>query len=122
MSARSSRGGRGGLVLLCAALAAAGAARSAPSTPTARDFARASAIESVTIAPDGKHLAALSSPDGEHLDLVIWRTDALAAPPVRVRTTHMRFIAVEFLKNERLLVVAEQPLTVEGRPANIVKS
>ena len=107
-------------VALC--WSAATAVASPPAPPAAHDFARAPAIDSVTISPDGAHLAALSSPDGVNQDLLIWRTDALSAPPIRVRSTHMRFVAVQFLKNERLLVIAEQPLTIEGRPANLVKS
>jgi dienelactone hydrolase len=94
------------------ALPCGAAAATAPQPPSAHDFARAPAIDSVTIAPDGGHLAALSSPDGEHLDLVVWRTDALASPPIRVRATHMRFISVAFLKNDRLLVEAVQPVRV----------
>jgi dienelactone hydrolase len=94
----------------------------APTPPSAHDLTRAPAIESVSLSPDGKHLAALTSLDGTNADLTVWRTDALAASPVRVRSTHMRFESVRFLKNDRLLVTAEQPLTVQGRPANIIKA
>jgi acetyl esterase/lipase len=110
------------LAALAAAFVATGAAIADPTPPSAHDLTRAPAIDSVTLSPDGKHLAALTSPDGVNADLTVWRTDALGAAPVRVRSAHMRFESVRFLKNDRLLVSAEQPLTVEGRPANIIKA
>jgi dipeptidyl aminopeptidase/acylaminoacyl peptidase len=101
---------------------AQGIAPTPPGTaPSAQDLTRAPAIQSVSISPDGKHLAALTSPDGEAVDVTVWSTDALGAKPVRVRATHMRFVSVRFLKNDRLLVQAEQPLTFEGQPLNIIK-
>jgi dienelactone hydrolase len=103
-------------------LTAPAARAAAPTLPSAADFTRAPAIESVSISQDGKHLAALSSPDGKNLDLVVWSTDALSAPPMRVRATRMRFIGVRFLKNDRLLVTAVQPLTVYGQAGHILKS
>jgi acetyl esterase/lipase len=98
------------LAALAVAFLATPAALAAP--PTAQDLTRAPAIESVSLSPDGKHLAALTSPDGVNADLTTWRTDALGAAPVRVRSTHMRFLSVRFLKNDRLLVQAVQPITV----------
>jgi acetyl esterase/lipase len=82
--------------------------------PSAADLTRAPAIESVSIAPDGKHLVAMSSPDGKVVDIVVWRTDALGAPPTRIRATHMRFTGVRFLKSDKLLVSAVQPVTMGG--------
>jgi dienelactone hydrolase len=96
------------------------AAGAAP--PSAQDFARAPLLESVVIAPDGKHIAALSSPDGEAVDLVVWSTDHLSAQPTRVRSTHMRFAGVAFLKDDRLLVTAVQVATIDGKAGNLVKS
>ena len=110
------------LAALAAFFVATHPAFAAPTPPSAHDLTRAAAIESVSLSPDGKHLAALTSPDGINSDLTVWRVDALGAPPVRVRSTHMRFESVRFLKSDRLLVTAEQPLTVQGRPANIIKA
>ena len=90
--------------------------------PSAQDLTKAPAIQSVSISPDGKHLAALTSPDGEAVDITVWSTDALGAKPVRVRATRMRFVSVQFLKNDRLLVEAEQPLRFDERPLNIIKA
>jgi dipeptidyl aminopeptidase/acylaminoacyl peptidase len=99
---------------------AASVATAAGTPPSAQDLTRAPAIQSVSISPDGKHLAALTSPDGEVVDVTVWSTDALGAKPVRVRATHMRFVSVQFLKNDRLLVEAEQPLRFESQPINII--
>ena len=89
--------------------------------PPAVDLTRAAQLDSVTLAPDGKHIAALSSPDGEVVDLVIWDTANLGAAPIRVRAKLMRFLSVSFLKNDRLLVTAVQPLIIQGTPAHIIK-
>ncbi len=98
------------------------AALGAPTPPSAADLTRAPAIQQVSIAPDGKHLVGLASPDGQVVDIVVWRTDALTTQPVRVRATHMRFIQVAFLKNDRLLVRAVQPANVESNRLNLVKT
>ena len=112
-------------ILLAGVLASLTLARTAlaaaPSAPSARDLTRAASIESVSISPDGKHIAALSSPDGDVVDLVVWSTDNLAAAPTRVRSTAMRFLGVRFLKNDRLLVQAVQTLTVEGQAGHLIK-
>ena len=90
--------------------------------PSAADLTRSPAIQDVSIAPDGKHLVGLSSPDGQVVDVVVWSTDALTAQPARIRATHMRFISVQFLKNDRLLVTAVQPAAVDSERLNLVKS
>ena len=108
------------LIVLSAAILVSAPALSA-TAPSSHDLTRAPAIQSVSISPDGQHLAALTSPDGEVVDLTVWKTDALGAQPVRIRATHMRFVGVQFLKNDRLLVEAAQPLTIQARPANIIK-
>jgi acetyl esterase/lipase len=109
------------LVGLVACLALAPAVPAAPTAPSARDLTRAASIQSVSISPDGKHIAALSSPDGEVVDLVVWSTDNLTAAPTRVRSKLMRFLGVRFLKNDRLLVQAVQALTVEGQAGHLIK-
>ncbi len=93
-----------------------------PAIPSAADLTRAPLIQDVSVAPDGKHLVALASPDGQVVDVVVWRTDALGAQPVRIRATHMRFIGVRFLKSDRLLVTAVQPANVESNPLNLYKT
>ena len=95
---------------LALALVFAGSAAAAP--PAARDFARAPAISDVSISPDGKHVVALTSPDGDRMDISVWRTDSLQTPPVVLGSARMRFLEVSFVKNDRLLVGAIQTLTI----------
>ncbi len=104
---------------LALALVISGPAAAAP--PSARDFARAPAVSDVSISPDGKHIVALTSPDGDRMDISVWRTDSLQTAPVVLSSTHMRFQEVAFVKNDRLLVGAIQPLTVGSYKGHIVK-
>jgi dipeptidyl aminopeptidase/acylaminoacyl peptidase len=89
--------------------------------PSAHDFARDPAIWDVSIAPDGQHIVALTSPDGVTPIISVWRTDAPNAKPVNLGATHMRFYSVRFLKSDRLLVTAVQPLTVGVTRGHVVK-
>ncbi len=113
------------LIFLVAAMVAslglASPVLASPTAPSAKDLTRAPSIDSVSVSPDGKHIAALSSPDGDVVDLVVWSTDNLAAPPTRIRSKLMRFLGVEFLKNDRLLVQAVQTFTMEGFSGHLVK-
>jgi dipeptidyl aminopeptidase/acylaminoacyl peptidase len=104
------------------ALALAGAASAAaPPPPSAHDFARAAAIWDVSISPDGRHIVALTSPDGAAAIISVWRADAPGAKPVNLGSTHMRFLGVRFLKNDRLLVSAIQPLTAGVMRGHVIK-
>jgi len=112
---------------LTAALAAvaslfASFAFAAPTPPSASDLTKAPLIQDASLAPDGKHLVAITSPDGDVLDLTVWRTDALGAQPVKIRSEHMRFVSVRFLKNDRLLVRVVQPITIEGTAEHVLKN
>ena len=85
-----------------ACLLGASPAVATPLAPTAKDLTRAPAISDVSVSPDGEHLAALTSKDGETVYVSVWKTDALGAPPVVIHMTNVRFLAVRFLKNDRL--------------------
>jgi acetyl esterase/lipase len=98
------------------------AAMAAPTPPSAKDLTKAPEIQDVSLSPDGKHMVALTSPDGEVVDVTVWSTDALRAQPVRIRSTAARFLGVSFLKNDRLLVTAVQPTTAEGENFHVIKS
>jgi len=89
--------------------------------PSPADFARAAAISDVSIARDGQHIVALTSPDGEHVNLSVWNARALESPPVVIGSTHMRFIDVRFLKDDRLLVTAIQPFTAGVQRVHLTK-
>jgi len=100
-----------GLGVLAALLAPALAATSAPIPPSAKDLTRAPLISDVSVSPDGKHLVALTSPDGETVSVSVWRTDQPGAPPKTFGSgsAKMRFIDVRFLKDDRLLVSGVEP-------------
>ena len=98
----------GGLISLLSLVAVS--ANAAPEVPTAEQFGRPAALSQVSISPDGKHIAALSSVDGKQVTISVWRPDALSDRTV-IGATRMRFLGVSFLKNDRLLVEAIQPIT-----------
>jgi dipeptidyl aminopeptidase/acylaminoacyl peptidase len=105
------------IIRICAALATSvfclfGAGQpAAAAIPSALDLARAPAIADVSISRDGKHIAALTSANGDTVTISIWRRDALNQPPIVLGSGRMRFLSVQFLKNDRLLVTAVQPYT-----------
>ncbi len=99
-----------------------GAAWAEPKVPTAQDFGRAAAISDVSVSPDGKHIVALTSPDGDKVDISVWRTDALTERPAILGASHVRFIDVRFLKNDRLIVATVQPLTVGVKKKHLIKN
>lgn len=84
----------------------------AQSPPPATAFAREPAMSSVTISPDGTHVAALISRDGETRLLAIWRTDALDQSPYLIGSdARAEMQSVQFVKNDRLFVTTQQLVT-----------
>lgn len=66
-------------------------------------------MSSVTISPDGNHVAAIISRDGETRILAIWRTEALDQSPFLIGSDpRAEMIQVEFIKNDRLFVTTQQ--------------
>src|SRR6185503_16336692 len=74
-------------------------ASAAPTPPTAADFARLPQISDVSISPDGKHVAALTSLDGQTEVISIWNTSTLGQKPYVIGASRVRFLSVRFLKN-----------------------
>jgi dienelactone hydrolase len=100
---------------LAAILACSAAAQPAPSggprLPSASDFGRLPAIDSVTISPDGKHIAAITTLDGTTARVSVWATDAMDQPPYIINPSDFegfRFVSVEFVKNDRMVVTFRQ--------------
>lgn len=88
---------------------AGGAAVVAQTVPDARAFAREPAISSVSLSPDGRHIAAVVSPDGESRHISIWRTDALDAAPFNIGSDPRSEVqGVQFIKNDRIFVTTQQ--------------
>lgn len=77
--------------------------------PSAEAFARRPAIASVSMSPDGRHVAAVVSPDGEGRYVSIWRADALEAAPFNIGSDpRSEVISVQFIKNDRIFVTTQQ--------------
>jgi len=107
---------------LCAALLSSAVAHAAPTPPSAQDLTRAAQISDVSVSPDGKHMVALTSADGKTVNISVWSTDALGKAPTPIGSTKARFLAVQFLKNDRLLVTAVQTFDDEGFHGHLVQS
>ncbi len=83
--------------------------------PSLQLLSRLPAIKDVSLSPDGKHIAAVTSPDGETSYVTIWATDDLAAKPVVIsvgeaskKAVQQTIWAVYFIKNDRVLVQFRQ--------------
>lgn len=81
----------------------------AQTPPPASAFAREPAMSSVTISPDGRHIAAIISRDGETRILAIWQADRLDQSPYLVGSDpRSEMQSVQFVKNDRLMVTTQQ--------------
>lgn len=81
-----------------------------PKPPTSAEWAKRPALTSVSISPDGKHLAGVSSPDGEKTIVSVWNMDNMSEPPKTIGAPPRSwFTGVSFLKNDRLMVSVVQP-------------
>lgn len=102
---------------------AAAATASAPRIPTAADFGREAAIRNVSISPDGQHIAAITSPDGETSVVSIWRTADPGQPPkVLSAGGPNRIVSVQFVKNERVVVTIRQTYTEGTTKTHLFRS
>ncbi|MFN3856498.1 MAG: alpha/beta hydrolase family protein [Caulobacter sp.] len=102
---------------ICLAVAAAGILGSAAvgqtaapaGPPPAEAFGREPNITSVSLSPDGKHLAAVVSPDGKTRVIAIWKTDAMDKPPSTLGCGERQDCwSVSFVKNDRIYFTVRQ--------------
>ncbi|CAN5438627.1 S9 family peptidase [soil metagenome] len=114
---------------LCATAAAvalsftAGAALArAGDPPSAMALVRAPAISNVSIAPDGKHLVALTSSDGTNVNISVWSTDDLSKPYAVIAAAKIRILGVRFLKSDRLLIDTIQTYTQGDERGHLSRS
>lgn len=84
-----------------------------PTPPTIEQLAAFPAFSSFSLAPDGRHIAALQA-DGEDRYIAVWKTDALEQAPTLIGSDRMKFTGVSFIKNDRLAVSFWQPFSVRG--------
>ncbi|HEX8570859.1 MAG TPA: prolyl oligopeptidase family serine peptidase [Caulobacteraceae bacterium] len=105
-----------------AVLAIASPAAAAPKVPTAAELFREPVLSSVRISPDGKHIAAVTSPDGKKKYISVWRTDGLNKPPTIIGSTVMEIENVRFIKNDRLLVSTSRPFVYNATKTYINKN
>jgi dipeptidyl aminopeptidase/acylaminoacyl peptidase len=115
---------RAAAALLVGACATAAAAQT-PSfrLPTADDFGREAAIRNVSLSPDGKHIAALMSPDGVTAYVAVWATDAVDKPPVTVGCgDRNRCMGVSFIKNDRLSINIRQQINSGSIKGHLFRS
>lgn len=97
------------LAAAAVAIGVGGAGVHAQAVPEARAFAREPAISSVSLSPDGRHIAAVVSPDGETRHVSIWRTDALEEGPFNIGSDPRSEVqGVSFIKNDRVFVTTQQ--------------
>lgn len=68
-------------------------------------------VNNVIMSPDGKHIAAITKDvNGGNPVIKVWNTDDLSKDPKVIGTKTMRFRNMSFIKNNRLLIIANQPL------------
>lgn len=78
------------------------------SAPSVEQLAAFPALSSLSVSPDGKHIAGLQA-NGEDRVIVVWRTDALDQAPTRIGSGRMKFNSVSFIKDGLLAVSLWQP-------------
>ena len=97
------------VAVLAIAAPVAPAMAQTPTPPPASAWAREAAMASVTLSPDGRHMAAIVSPDGRQRAIAIWDTSNLSAEPFLVGTDERsEFLSLQFVKNDRLFVTTQQ--------------
>jgi dipeptidyl aminopeptidase/acylaminoacyl peptidase len=79
-----------------------------PTPPSIEQLAAFARMSSFSIAPDGKHLAAIEA-RGEDRVILVWKTDALNQPPTVIGSSRMKLRSVQFIKNDLLAVTMWQP-------------
>lgn len=95
-------------LLLALTLAAAVPASATPAVPTIEQLAAFPQLSSLSISPDGKHIAGLQA-KGEERVILVWNTDNLGAAPTVIGSGRMKFQGVSFIKNGLLAVSLWQP-------------
>jgi dipeptidyl aminopeptidase/acylaminoacyl peptidase len=68
-------------------------------------------LRGVTISPDGKQIAGIAAgAPGRPPVIKVWKTEDMSKTPVVIGSARMRFTNVIFIKNDRLMIFANQPV------------
>ena len=98
-------------VLAAVAVTSVAAPPAAAAPPSAEAFSRLPAVDSMSLSPDGKHIAGIVSTNGEDSYVAVWNTDAPSQPPkLTPAGKGQRVMGVGFIKNDRLFVRVRQLL------------
>jgi dipeptidyl aminopeptidase/acylaminoacyl peptidase len=98
-------------VFLATAAPATGTS-AAPLTPMTLDqMSQDPNLWGVTLSRDGKHIAGIAGVPGQNPVIRIWKTYDMSAAPVSIGSRTMRFTGVQFVKNDRLMMFANQPVS-----------
>ena len=83
-------------------------AAATPQRPSIEQLAAFPEFSGFSLAPDGKHIAALRG-KGEERVIAVWKTDALDQAPTLIGSQRMKITGVSFIKDDRLAVTLWQP-------------
>jgi dipeptidyl aminopeptidase/acylaminoacyl peptidase len=104
-----------GLAISAPAWAATISSAIPPSAPKAEDFGVRDRIDRVSLAPDGKHVAAIVSTDGKTRIVAVFNLDDPNAPPSVIPTAPgLDIQSASFVKNDRLVLSLMQQIDVDG--------
>ena len=70
------------------------------------------ALTNVAMSPDGNHIAAVVPVSSGNPVIKVWDTRNLAKDPKVIGSSRMRFFSVSFIKNDRLSIIVNQPVSV----------
>lgn len=86
-----------------------------PTAPKAEDFGVRDRIDRVSLAPDGKHVAAIVSTDGKTRIVAIFNLENPSAAPGIIPTAPgLDIQSARFVKNDRLVLTLMQQIDVDG--------
>lgn len=96
------------IAVLMAGYCSIAATDTRPAPPSIEVLAAFPTMWGFSLAPDGRHLAALEG-RGEDRVVLVWDTDALATKPTVIGSRQMKILGVAFIKNDVLAVRMWQP-------------
>lgn len=91
--------------------------------PSAEAFGRLPALTSVSLSPDGKHMAAIVSPDGKIARIAVWSVDGLDKAPQQIALDpRVALMSVSFVKDGVLAVQTRQLFGVAGEDTHLFQT